>query len=305
MLPRILAVLGLTLALGRAQQSACPVDPITANGNPTEKKFFAAPITRVREALADSMQAIGVSLFENSERTLRGERRSPVIRDMRLPPGSEAVAAYLEPAHNDGAEGTLLRVETGRPGGKYPKRSWSATVIEETGCLLRLLSIVDPNQDRVKRAQRAQGSPAREVILPGGTPVLLRMRRFLHVASMFPGQTVTLEVANDVFLGGDIVIPRGALAIAKFSSVKDIRAFGTRAKATLEFEAVYSVSGGKIPVHAKESFQGGGLEAQRIIVGALNSRVMEGKGFAIRAGTPFSVVTEGEQRIPIYAAPAQ
>ncbi len=313
MLLRVLTLVGLILAPGRAQQT-CPVHPITANGNFTETRFFAAPITRVREAVADSMQAIGVSLFENSERILSGERRSPLVRDMRLPPGSEAVAAYLEPARNDGAEGTMLRVVTRRPGGGNddPKRSWSATVIEETGCLLGLLSVADPMQDRVNRAQRAQGPPAREVVLPTGTPVLLRMRRFMHVASIMQGKRVTLEVANDVVTGGDIVIPRGALALAKFSSVQDIDRMGQGAKAVLEFEAVYSVSGGKIPVRATESFQGGDIEAKRMSfapfayfdpTGRQFYSYLQGKGFAIRAGTPFPVATEGNHRIPIYSAP--
>ena len=94
----------------QAEQASCPTSEIVARGSVSETRFFPAPVARVHEVVADSMQAIGVLLYESTDALVRGERRPARVDAMRLPSGNEAVHSSLQAAEQDGTKGTLVRV---------------------------------------------------------------------------------------------------------------------------------------------------------------------------------------------------
>lgn len=296
---RSLVCLVLFLLPAAAEPPECPANKFAAAGNAVESRFFVAPIERVREVVADSMQAIGVLLFEQGDAVLRGERSGDRVRAMRLPGGDEAVISSLEPSEQNGVRGTMVRVETRRRGSKggSPKQSWSATVLDEAQCLLGLLRTEDPSR---QTAPGKQGE--REVFLPGGTPVVLVFRRFYYSTDLKVNQRLVLEVVSDVKVGEDIVIPRGAFAVARVKSVreKEEGQWGRSAQALFTVESIALAGGQKIAARHEE--QVGGRSSRRLSHLAWDpwgEGYFSGSTFGLRAGTPLEVLTEKDERIRV------
>ena len=237
------------------------------------------------------MQAIGVLLFEKGNTVIRGERRPARIKEMHLPKGNEAVYSFLEPARREGAAGTQVRVESRRPGSKSgdPGHSWSLTVLDKAGCLLELLDVTPPP---------ANAPRAREVDLPAGTPLTLLLRRFVFSTDLRVNQRLEFTVASEVKSGGEIVIPRGALAIARVKSTSPAEDWGKGAKASIAFEYVYAAGGAKLPIRGNADVSGAGTSKLRIGL-AIPGTPFDPAGhkFALPAGTPFQVTVAADQKV--------
>ncbi len=298
----------LAPAFAQAEAAECPADRFLPAGNVTESRFFAAPVKRVHEVVADAMQAVGVLLFEDTETQVRGERRPSRVSDMGLPHGNEAVAAQIQPAQQDGVRGATVTVLTRRAGSKagVPKQSWSATVLDEAGCLLGLLSLEAPAARVSKAGDTASGTEGREVLLPRGTPVSLLIRRFLFSTDLRVNQRVAMEVASDVRVGERIVIPRGAYAAARITSAKDKTTgdFGRGAQATMAIEYVSAAGGERVAVSAPGQYIGGkAVRVKRLVWDPWGEGFVSGKSFGLRAGTAIEVVTAADEKIRALDGP--
>lgn len=288
--------IGLMFPMVTAAGGDCPAREIVPLGAPVETRFFDASVNRTRDAVADAMQAVGVVLYENGARLIRGERRPARVKAMDLPKGDEAVAAFLDAALRDGRQGTSVRVETRRPGGKpgSPDRSWSGVVLGETGCLLGLLVVTDA----VMPPPDSAGESEREVALPDGTPLTLLLRHFVFSAELRVNQRLAFESRDDVKVGPDIVIPRGAPAVARVLSAEGAEVWGKGARAAIAFQMVSAVNGFKVPIQGSRNLHGAGAGKLAIGLATVNSWFEPtGRQFAIPAGTPFQVTVEGSQKI--------
>lgn len=294
----MLVVVAMTLGSAQPRQSrGCSVQSIHPGGQFVESRFFDASPQRTREALEDAMQAIGVLLFESTTAVVRGERVTPRVDVLNLPPGDEALFGHLDATEQDGKAGTLVRVETRRRGGKKgePKQSWSAAVLNEAACLLStLVGMGDPSARAGGAASDAGAAQQREVRVPAETAVTLVLRRFVFSTDLRVNQRVLFEVASDVSLGPDTVIRRGAVGVARVKATQDPKG-SSSAKARIEFEFVSAVSGDRIPVRGVATLAGRGGTLSDLWHFAPRDRTE----FALCAGARFDVTVDGEQRVRV------
>ena len=281
------------------QVTDCPVDKIAEGGHRIATKFFAASQTRAHEVVADAMQAAGVLLFKDTERSVEGERADERIRTLGLPAGDEAIAATLDMATENGLSGVKVTIETKRRAGKKgePKRNWSEPVLEHAACLLALLSPDDPSRRPAVSLADAETS---EIRIPAGTQVHVRARRFLFNTDLRPNRTIIFETARDSSL-----LPPGLLVVAEVDHMSDVKEFGIGAKGYLTFKAVALPDATRLPLQGSVNLQGmtvsrGAIVATTIVFGLRGvaaAASARGRGFAVPAGTLFQVEITGDHTI--------
>jgi tetratricopeptide (TPR) repeat protein len=91
------------------------------------------------------------------------------------------------------------------------------------------------------RAQSETTEISSPIILPAGTPVILRLNKSLYKKDAKPGQPVEFEVAYDVFVNGQVVIQSGADVNGRVQQV-DYAGKGPP-KVLIDPGAVHAVSG--------------------------------------------------------------
>ena len=307
----LISTLGLTMIPGipAAAQGPCATPDFVAGGDTVITRFIAASMPRVREAVADAMQANGVLLFRNSDQSVEGERVAERVKVLGLPSGDEAIQAKLEPSTSGGAAGTAVRVETLRGQNKKgsPKHVWSTTVADHAACLISLLSLDDP----LHRAPVPIGDSV-QVRIPDSTAVEVRSRHFFFDANIQAGQMIEFETASPLAIDGKTVAPSGLLVVASMDQLSDIKDFGRAAKGQLNFKYLVMPDGTRMPLRGQVNLSGKStakenvrdqavtLAATAALVaagggGPLLGAGAPGKGFAVLAGTPMSVQVSGDQ----------
>ena len=314
--PLCLLLVGTALfasAATPAGDSVCA--PIAPGGELEVTRFLAALVPRAHEILADAMQAAGVILYKNADDSIEGERVAERIKVLRLPGGDEAIRATLAPAAEDGKSGTQVRVETMRRSFKKgaPKQSWSAAVMNQAVCLLKLLSLDDPR--RLAPVPVVDGI---EVHVPASAPLEVRSRHFFFNTEAKIGQTIPFETAAPVIIGGVTAIPSGSLVVASMQELSDSKSFGRAAKGQLVFKYVVLPDGTRLPLRGVVDFTGKNtlkkgiaaesatLASTAVLVylgggGRLGNPLLgePGLGFAVPAGTMTTIQFDGEQKVRV------
>ncbi len=297
--------LALAFVLIRTCAAAPPCVPqtILPGGNALETRFIAAPLPRVREAVADAMQAGGVLLFKVADQSVEGERADERVKVLGLQSGDEAIHATLNPSTQGGEAGTLLRVETLRRANKKgaPKHTWSDAVLEQAACLVTLLSPDDP-------LHRPMTSPADgvEVQVPDATTLEVRARHFLFNTDIKPNQKIVFETAAPVVIDGSVIVPSGLLVVASMDQPSDIKELGRGAKGQLRFNYLVLPNGTRLPLRGAVDLQGKfvskGLIEAAVAPGISplgGGLMLPGMGFAIPAGTTMKVQFDGNQKFRV------
>jgi hypothetical protein len=275
----------------------CACGGIRPGGPAVEKRLFAAPLQRVREALEDAMQAGGVLLLESTSGVVRGERVRRRVKALNLPAGDERVIGHLEAIARDGKAGTFVQVETkGRGKNGAPKQSWSAGILEETDCILKALGTGDPVAPAMELPSTTGRKDQLEAVLAGETAVVLILSRFALSGDLKLNQRLVFEVADDVTTGSRVVIRKGAPGVARVKALEYVKGIWA-AKMLIEFESVQTVSGNRIPLHGVVD-TAGRIGSQRSLHDILlgDEDIPAGE-FALCAGTRFEARVEGEQRV--------
>jgi hypothetical protein len=312
----IIRCLAVVLAAIRtyAAASSCAVLPtILPGGNPVEARLLAAPVPRVREVIADAMQASAVLLFKVNDQSVAGERTPERIKALGLLAGDEAIRATLTASSQDGA-GTRVRVETMRRENKpgVPKHAWSLAVLDQATCLLSLLSLDDP-----LHRPTLPLAATREVQVPDSMSVTLRARRFFFNTEIKPNLEVPFETAADIVVGDSTAIPKGSLAVASFDGASDVKGFGRGAKGQLRFKHLVLPDGTRLPLRGIVDLQGKSVSKTRLTASAVaidaalgaasgiaGVASIMGQGFAILAGTAFSAELDGAQTFHVSQGPS-
>lgn len=144
--------------------------------------------------------------------------------------------------------------------------------------------------------------------LHDGTPVKLRLARNLSSADARTGDTVDLEVVEDVKVGDTVVIARNSAAIATVTRAEAKRRMGRGGKLDVNIDFVRMLNGEKVALRAvRESAGGnrtgamtGAMVATSLVVwpAAPFFLMMHGKDVTIPKGTEIGAYVQGE------AAPA-
>lgn len=159
----------------------------------------------------------------------------------------------------------------------------------------------------------AEGPP---LVLHDATPVRMRLNRTISSADATDGETLDLEVLDDVKIGNTLIIARGAVAIATITEAQAKRRLGRGGKLDVNIDYVRTVNGDKIALRAVKEVKGGGHTGAMTGAMVATSLVfwpaapfflfMHGKDITIPKGTEITAYTNGEITFaPANSAPAQ
>lgn len=296
-------MIGCAVACARAVEPSCASPKMPADGEKVVTRVLAVPLPRAHEVVADAMQALGVFLFRDTEGLVEGERTQERIAALGLPRGDEAIRTELTPLTQDGEARTQVRVETRRGSNKKgtPKHVWSAAVLDQTVCLLGLLSLDDP-----LHRPKTGSLDGPEVEVADATQVAVRSRRFFFDTDLKARKLVPFETAEDVVVNNSLAAPAGSLVMASVGESSDIGEFGRGAEGQLQFRYLVLPDGTRLPLRGFIDLRGKGanlnrLEKGLVIATSIASRADfasgTGSGFAVPAGTLFYAQVDGKQKI--------
>ena len=157
------------------------------------------------------------------------------------------------------------------------------------------------------------------VALHDGTPVRLRLARNLSSADARTGDTIDLEVVEDVKVGDSIVIPRNSAALATVTRAEAKRRMGRGGKLDVNIDFVRMANGDKVSLRAVRETAGGshtGAMTGAMVATSLVAwpaapffLMMHGKDVTIPKGTEITAYVQGDvtlnaARVRSAAAPA-
>jgi hypothetical protein len=153
-------------------------------------------------------------------------------------------------------------------------------------------------------AASASAPPPPPRTLLDGTPVQLRLTHTISSDSSRVGQEVPFEVVDAVSIGGFVVIPKGAVAIARVIQSSHKRSMGRGGKLNLSIAYARLADNEKVTLRAISESQGGGH------VGAMTSAMVgvtiicwpaaplllfvRGKDVTIPAGSEITAFVDGD-----------
>jgi hypothetical protein len=140
--------------------------------------------------------------------------------------------------------------------------------------------------------------------LEDATPVKLRLNRTISSADAHVNDTVDFDVVEQVVVKGEVVIPRGSMALGTVTAAEPKRRMARGGKLDVNIDSVRLASGEKIPLRAVKDAKGGGH------VGAMTGAMvataivffpaaplflfMKGKDITIPQGTEITAYTAGD-----------
>jgi hypothetical protein len=148
-----------------------------------------------------------------------------------------------------------------------------------------------------------------DVTVKGGQPVMIKLLKKLDSSSTQKGQRVEIEVARDVLIQSQLVIPKGAKTFGVVTDVSPAGRLGRDGKITLELQGIKALDGTVVPLvfdektkELNESLQwaiGAGLAGFIVFgpVGALGAVFVQGKDAVIPEGTEFYVAVGSDVRV--------
>lgn len=149
----------------------------------------------------------------------------------------------------------------------------------------------------------------KEAALSKGQPVRIKLLGKLDSSSTQKGQKIDIEVAKDVVLGSELVIPKGTRGYGVVTDVSPAGRLGRDGKITLELKDVRTLDGTFVPLAFDENTQklnesmqlaiGAGLAGFIVFgpVGALGAFFVQGKDVNIPEGTEFYVAVGSDTRV--------
>lgn len=145
--------------------------------------------------------------------------------------------------------------------------------------------------------------PTERVTLPKDTPVKVEFTEELTSREDKAGKQVHFKIADNVYVGDVLVLPKGATGDGTIRKVVQPRSFGRDARIDIEFTHVYALDGSKIPVYigevakqeAKTAAGAAGAAIGGMIIlgpiGALGGAFVTGKAVVIPVGATTYVQT--------------
>jgi hypothetical protein len=96
------------------------------------------------------------------------------------------------------------------------------------------------------------------LVLHEGTPLRMRIMRTVSSADAQVGNNIDFKTLDEVVLGGGIVIPRGATAIATITVAESKKRMARGGKLGMNIDYVRLPNGDELPLRGVQSLKGGG-----------------------------------------------
>lgn len=163
--------------------------------------------------------------------------------------------------------------------------------------------------DLVKLCMPGGEVRTRTVAVPAGTTLRIKFLNGVNSGTAKQGDKVEFEVARDVIIGTDLVVPRGTRGVATVGSVTPAGKLGRDGKLELEIKEVKAIDGSVLllgldekTTKLNESLQlaVGASVAGYIIfgpIGVLGGLFIQGKDASLPAGTEMYVATTKDAQV--------
>jgi len=311
-------VLGSTAAL--AQTPPCGRAAVGAEGLAVEERFLTASPEHVRFCLIKALPAVSAKVHSEDATTLDAKTDLDMAKS-RMQRNKESGAkvkmgamgtfkAEFKPATEAGREGTRLKIEFHKNAfkGHVGSSSMATPLMEETACLVGILSPADPVQNPRGLGPGSNAGEKRRVILPEGTPLNVLLRESLYsktAKKRGKDQPIMFEVASDVQIDSAVVIRRGALGAGSFLKTKGAGGYGRSAELQFLVDTVTAADGQTVKVSSTLEKSRGARKSstakQVAEVATWRAWGFLDKGVeaVVRAGTSFEVETAGEYTIQV------
>ena len=145
--------------------------------------------------------------------------------------------------------------------------------------------------------------------LEDGTPVRLRLAQNVSSADAHAGDSIALEVLDEVRVANVVVVPKGATAIATVTNAQSKRSMGRAGKLDINIDYVKLVDGEKAALRAVKDVKGGGHTGAMTGAMVATSLVffpaaplflfMHGKDITIPKGTEVSAFVNGNMPLDL------
>jgi len=172
-----------------------------------------------------------------------------------------------------------------------------------------------PSQDSTQTAEH-QGASANDakLVLPDGTPVRLKFVRAVVSSQVIAGETISLQVVQEVRLGNLVAIPEHGSAKATVTLAQAKRAMGRGGNLEMKIDTVHLADGEVAPLRTIKDVKGGGHKGEvvggMVVTGLLFlpaapfALFLEGKNAVIPAGTEITVYVNGDVSLDPAKFPA-
>ncbi|MFN7948222.1 MAG: PEGA domain-containing protein [Blastocatellia bacterium] len=145
--------------------------------------------------------------------------------------------------------------------------------------------------------------------LPEGTEVRLKLMQALSSATVQAGQTISLQVLDEIKINGVAVIAEGAPAWGTITEAEAKKSMGRGGKLALQIDYVKAVDGSKVPLRASSVAQGKGRGATVGVATAATAiafwpaaplfLLMKGKNVEVPRGQHISAFVDGDRLINV------
>jgi hypothetical protein len=152
--------------------------------------------------------------------------------------------------------------------------------------------------------QSQESSQSNEVVIPDGTEFTIVTVDEISSKTASEGDPLTFKVAEDLKIGGQIVIAKDAIVKGTVSTAEHSGHMGKSGKLGIRVESTTAVDGQKVRLRASKGKQGddktGSVIALTLLVSPL-FLLKHGKDAKIKPGTTIKVFTDEEAKIKIKA----
>ena len=268
----------------------------------------------------EKIGAVEKILYGSEQEGSLVERTNKLEKDLFGLPGKEALMSKVERIYvyvRDSSASTpslifkmgALEWSLTQSVGKGPLKSRLDTLERTVSGVMGTGSI----DSRVSRLMTITFSNARlqtgMVTLPKDSLVKIKLVTPLDSKKNKTGDAVEFEVAEDLYAGGMMVLPKGAPGIGKLTKVEQAQNFGRDAKLEVNFEKVTALDLTLVPTvlgeKAKKETEstataaGAGFAGMILLgpIGVVGAAFVHGKNITVPAGTPLFIQTQADAEL--------
>ena len=268
----------------------------------------------------EKIGAVEKILYGSEQEGSLVERTNKLEKDLFGLPGKEALMSKVERIYvyvRDSSASTpslifkmgALEWSLTQSVGKGPLKSRLDTLERTVSGVMGTGSI----DSRVSRLMTITFSNARlqtgMVTLPKDSLVKIKLVTPLDSKKNKTGDAVEFEVAEDLYAGGMMVLPKGAPGIGKLTKVEQAQNFGRDAKLEVNFEKVTALDLTLVPTvlgeKAKKETEstataaGAGFAGMILLgpIGVVGAAFVHGKNITVPAGTTLFIQTQADAEL--------